>query len=130
MRNSEELIISRLVHSSAPRPVVRVHGRRAAREGGAWHPSTRNRRTGGPPLECSLLNLMIAVQDVAGDEAEVIATIVHLVNSGRVRLCGSFAGATIDCSSGPGIATGRSLELRAKSKEPGARKHGANGKAP
>ena len=34
--------------------------------------------------------------DVAESEDEVIATVVHLVNSGAVRLCGSFRGARID----------------------------------
>jgi hypothetical protein len=29
-------------------------------------------------------------------EAELIATVVHLVNSGRVRLCGTFKGARFD----------------------------------
>jgi len=37
-----------------------------------------------------------AVSEQARSEAEVIATIVYLVNSGRVRLCGTFKGARID----------------------------------
>ena len=41
----------------------------------------------------TLLDLVNAVSRYARSEAEVIATIVHLVNSGRVRLCGSFKGA-------------------------------------
>ena len=34
--------------------------------------------------------------DEADSEDEVIATVVHLVNSGTVRLCGNFRGARID----------------------------------
>jgi hypothetical protein len=31
----------------------------------------------------------------AKNDEEVVATVVYLINSGRVRLCGSFAGARI-----------------------------------
>ena len=44
----------------------------------------------------TLLDLVNAVSEQARSEAEVIATIVYLVNSGRVRLCGIFKGARID----------------------------------
>jgi len=40
----------------------------------------------------TLLDLVKAVSDDARSEAEVIATVVSLVNSGRVRLCGNFEG--------------------------------------
>jgi hypothetical protein len=46
--------------------------------------------------EVTLLDLVTAVGDSARSEEEVIATIVHLVNSGAVRLCGSFRGARFD----------------------------------
>jgi hypothetical protein len=46
--------------------------------------------------EVTLLDLVTAVGDAAGSEDEVVATIVHLVNSGAVRLCGSFRGARFD----------------------------------
>jgi len=36
------------------------------------------------------------VNEEAESEAEVIATVVHLVNSGAVRLCGIFRDARID----------------------------------
>jgi hypothetical protein len=35
------------------------------------------------------------VNEVTDDENEVIVVVVNLVNSGRVRLCGNFAGAKI-----------------------------------
>jgi hypothetical protein len=46
--------------------------------------------------QTTLLDLVTAVSDVANTEDEVIATVVHLVNSGAVRLCGNFRGARID----------------------------------
>jgi hypothetical protein len=50
------------------------------------------------PAESTLLDLVTAVSEYATTESEVVATIVHLVNSGRVRLCGNFRGATFDLS--------------------------------
>jgi hypothetical protein len=49
--------------------------------------------------ETTLLDLVTAVSQSARSENEVIATVVHMVNSGMVRLCGSFAGARFDLSS-------------------------------
>lgn len=49
--------------------------------------------------ETTLLDLVTAVSQSARSEAEVIATVVHMVNSGMVRLCGNFAGARFDLSS-------------------------------
>jgi hypothetical protein len=46
--------------------------------------------------QATLLDLVTAVSESARTEAEVIATVVHLVNSGMVRLCGNFAGARFD----------------------------------
>ena len=44
----------------------------------------------------TLLDLIDAVNANCQTEAELIATVVHLVNSGRVRLCGTFKGARFD----------------------------------
>jgi hypothetical protein len=44
----------------------------------------------------TLLDLVNAVSEQTRSEAEVIATIVYLVNSGRVRLCGNFKGARFE----------------------------------
>jgi len=46
----------------------------------------------------TLLDLVNAVNDHARSEAELIATIVWMVNNGRVRLCGTFKGAHFDLS--------------------------------
>jgi hypothetical protein len=44
---------------------------------------------------CTLLEVVQAVTEAARNDEEVVATITYLVNSGRVRLCGTFAGAKI-----------------------------------
>jgi hypothetical protein len=45
--------------------------------------------------ECTLLELVQSVSSVAETDEEVVATVIYLINSGRVRLCGNFAGAKI-----------------------------------
>lgn len=47
----------------------------------------------------TLIELVKVVSDYAKTDAEVVATVVHLVNSGKVRLCGTFRGARFDLSS-------------------------------
>ena len=42
------------------------------------------------PLRVTLLELVGAVCDVTNSDAEVVATVVHMIESGRVRLSGSF----------------------------------------
>lgn len=44
----------------------------------------------------TLLDLVQVVNDFSTSDAETVATVVYLVNSGKVRLCGNFAGAKID----------------------------------
>ena len=44
----------------------------------------------------TLLDLVNAVADHARSDAEVIATVVWMVNQGHVRLCGTFKGARFD----------------------------------
>lgn len=41
-------------------------------------------------LELTLLELVGAVSDECATEAEVVATVLHLLGSGRARLRGSF----------------------------------------
>jgi len=45
------------------------------------------------PVNVTLLELVNAITSFARSDEEIVATIVHLVNSGQVRLCGSFRGA-------------------------------------
>jgi hypothetical protein len=51
--------------------------------------------TGADPAEATLLDLVRAVADETEDDGEVVATVLHLVRSGRVRLVGSFRGAIL-----------------------------------
>jgi hypothetical protein len=44
----------------------------------------------------TLLDLIQAVSEVAANEREIMAAVADLINSGRVRLYGDAAGATID----------------------------------
>ncbi len=50
----------------------------------------------------TLLDLVNAVAEHARSEAEVIATIVWMVNRGHVRLCGTFKGARFIRRATPG----------------------------
>jgi len=47
----------------------------------------------------TLLDLVNAVGEHARSEAEMIATIVYMVNQGHVRLRGTFRGARFDVTS-------------------------------
>lgn len=49
-------------------------------------------------ITTTLLDLVQAVSEYAQTDAEVVATVVELINSGKVRLCGNFAGARIQFS--------------------------------
>jgi hypothetical protein len=44
----------------------------------------------------TLLDLVLAVSEYAISDDEVVATVAYLINSGKVLLCGNFAGAKID----------------------------------
>lgn len=50
-------------------------------------------------LQLTLLDLVKAVSESADTDAEVVATVVYLVNSGMVQLCGNFRGARFDLDS-------------------------------
>ena len=47
------------------------------------------------PINCTLLDLVQQVNETTDNDNEAVATIVYMINSGRVRLCGTFAGAKI-----------------------------------
>jgi hypothetical protein len=49
--------------------------------------------------QTTLLDLVKAVSLYASTDAEVVATVVHMVNSGMVTLCGNFRGARFDLDS-------------------------------
>lgn len=52
----------------------------------------------------TLRELIAAVAEFASTENEVLATVAHLVNSGRVRLRGAPAGARIDVTGADSLA--------------------------
>ena len=56
-------------------------------------------------LDVTLLDLVNAVVDHTPSDAETIATVVYLVNSGRVQLCGNFKGARFDLATVDGSRT-------------------------
>jgi hypothetical protein len=43
----------------------------------------------------TLLDLVTAVSEAAESEAEVVATVTHLINTGKIRLVGNFQGADV-----------------------------------
>lgn len=46
-------------------------------------------------IETTLLDLVATMTELTKSESEVLATVTHLVNSGKVVLRGNFAGQTI-----------------------------------
>ena len=48
--------------------------------------------TAHEPLHVTLLELVEAVSDVTDNEREVVATVMHMLETGRVRLSVSFSG--------------------------------------
>jgi hypothetical protein len=44
----------------------------------------------------TLLDLVQVVSEYAQNDREIVAVVAALINSGKVRLCGNFAGARID----------------------------------
>jgi hypothetical protein len=55
-------------------------------------------------LKSTLLDLVTAVSKYSASDAEVVATVASLVNSGTVELCGNFRGAHFDLASAEGTA--------------------------
>ncbi len=45
--------------------------------------------------QCTLLELVEAVSELTDDDAEVVATVVHMLRVGSVRLIGNFHGGPI-----------------------------------
>lgn len=42
------------------------------------------------PGDCTLLEVVEAITEVSQDEEEILATLCHMLNSGRIRLRGTF----------------------------------------
>ncbi len=57
----------------------------------------RQSRAGRNEGRClTLLELIRAISEVTEDEEEIVATAVHMLRSGSVRLCGNFRDESID----------------------------------
>ena len=54
----------------------------------------------------TLLELVESVCDTTDDDDEVIAIVLQMLRSGRVRLCGNFRGASIEDLAPDGARTG------------------------
>lgn len=50
-------------------------------------------------LHLTLLDVVRTVSEYATSDTEVVAIVIHLVNSGRVQLCGNFRGRRFDIES-------------------------------
>jgi hypothetical protein len=48
------------------------------------------------PQVTTLLALVRAIGEVTRDDREVVATILHMLRTGEVRLCGNFRNAPIE----------------------------------
>ena len=48
-----------------------------------------------PAIQLTLLDLVRTVGEITDDEAEIVATVLHMLRSGTVKLTGSFRGEPI-----------------------------------
>lgn len=51
---------------------------------------------GESPASVTLLELVTAVGEISNDDEEVTATVLHILRSGRARLCGNFSSEPIE----------------------------------
>ena len=50
----------------------------------------------GEGQRVTLLELVTAISDATPDDQEVVTTVLHLLETGRVRLCGNLRGSKVD----------------------------------
>jgi len=50
----------------------------------------------GEGRAATLLELVAAICESTDDDQEVVSTVLHLLDTGRVRLCGNFRGRPTD----------------------------------
>jgi hypothetical protein len=50
----------------------------------------------GEARDATLLELVSAICETTEDDQEVVSTVLHLLETGRVRLCGNFRGTPLD----------------------------------
>ena len=60
------------------------------------------RRATAPPQshedvrQVTLLELVTAIAETTSDDREIVATVLHMLRSGSVRLCGNFRGEPLE----------------------------------
>lgn len=77
----------RTTRSSEGRVDASVHPGSAASRTPRRAPTRTRRNAAG---QYTLLELVDAIADVTEDDREIVATVLHLLASGQVRLCGNF----------------------------------------
>jgi hypothetical protein len=77
----------------------------------------KGNRTMATITQTTLLDLVQTVNAFAASDAEVVATVAYLINSGKVRLCGNFAGAKIDLAGPTNTSAYRRLHAPASSRK-------------
>jgi hypothetical protein len=50
----------------------------------------------GEARRVTLLELVSAICETTEDDQEVVSTVLHLLETGRVRLCGNFRGVALE----------------------------------
>jgi hypothetical protein len=48
------------------------------------------------PRETTLLEVVRVLGEITTDEREIVATVLWMLSSGRIRLCGNFQGCPIE----------------------------------
>jgi hypothetical protein len=48
------------------------------------------------PRETTLLEVVRVLGEITTDEREIVATVLWMLSSGRIRLCGNFRGSPIE----------------------------------
>jgi hypothetical protein len=56
---------------------------------------------GAESIDTTLLELIQAIAEETDDDREIVATVLHLLHSGRVRLAGNFRGLRIEAAGEP-----------------------------
>jgi hypothetical protein len=62
-----------------------------------WNTRCRLQR-GNDSIDTTLLELVGAIAENANDDREIVATVLHLLRSGRVRLIGNFRDRRVDAA--------------------------------
>lgn len=59
-------------------------------------PVTVDLASGEAPRETTLLEVVRVLGEITNDEREIVATVLWMLRSGRIRLCGNFRDAPLE----------------------------------